>query len=52
MLINSNNTGSNVTLTPTNAIYDDVTAANINSLVTNTRISIQSDGTGWIVIGR
>ena len=52
VLINSNNTGSNVTLGPPNAIYDDVTATNINSLVPNTRISIQSDGTGWIVIGQ
>ena len=53
-IINSNGTGTNVTLSPPtgSAIYDDVTNATLTSLAPNNRITIQSDGTGWIVVGR
>lgn len=33
-------------------IYDDVTNTTITTIATNQRIMVQSDGTGWIVIGR
>ncbi|WP_048505922.1 hypothetical protein [Chryseobacterium angstadtii] len=33
-------------------IYDDVTNANITSITQRERYQIQSDGSGWIVIGR
>ena len=54
VLINSNGTGSNVALTVTGGgiVYDDVTNTNITALVPNTRVTVQSDGGNWIVIGR
>jgi hypothetical protein len=51
-LINSNGTGTNVNILPINSVYDDVTNTTINMLAPNNRITIQSDGTNWIVIGR
>jgi len=53
-IINSNGTGSNVTLTVSTSggIYDDVTNTAITALAPNNRITIQSDGTDWIVVGR
>jgi hypothetical protein len=53
-LINSNGTGSNVNLTVSTSgtVYDDVVNATITALAPNNRITIQSDGTDWIVVGR
>jgi hypothetical protein len=54
VIINSNGTGSNLNFTTVNSqgIYDDVTNTNFTYIAPNTRIQVQSDGTGWIVIGR
>ena len=54
VLINSNGTGSNVALTVTGGgiVYDDVTNTNFTTLVPSTRVTVQSDGGNWIVIGR
>ena len=53
-IINSNGTGSSVALVvqTSGAIYDDVTNAFIGTLAPNNRLSVQSDGTNWIVVGR
>jgi len=53
-IINANGTGSSVTLSVVagTGIFDDVTNTTITSLAVNSRITIQSDATGWIVIGR
>ena len=54
IIINSNGTASNVTLTPSGAqiVYDDVTNTTYTSLVPNKRLTVQSDDTNWIVIGQ
>jgi len=53
-IINSNGTGSGVSLAVAagGGVYDDVTNTSITSLAENNRITIQSDGSGWIVVGR
>ena len=53
-IISSNGTGSNVGISPTSGqtVYDDVTNATITFLTPNQRITVQSDGSNWIVIGR
>ncbi|MBO3270111.1 hypothetical protein [Hymenobacter defluvii] len=53
-IINASNAASNVALNVSTSgnIYDDVTNTNLSSLAAGNRISIQSDGTDWIVIGR
>lgn len=53
ILIGSNGISTkNITVAAGTGIYDDVTNANINTISANQRLRIQSDGTGWIVIGR
>jgi len=53
ILIGSNGIGlKNITVTGGTQIYDDVTNANITTITSNQRYQIQSDGAGWIVIGR
>ena len=54
VIISSNGTGSNVGISPVNSqvVYDDVTNATITFLTPNQRITVQSDGSNWIVIGR
>jgi ABC-type branched-subunit amino acid transport system ATPase component len=55
IIINSNGTGSTVTLTAVNGqvIFDDVTGTHYETtgLPQNSRIKIQSDGANWIVTG-
>lgn len=50
-IINPAGIGS-VALSAGGGIFDDVTNAAITSLNPSERISIQSDGSGWIVVGR
>lgn len=52
-IINANGSGSSVALSVVSGsgIYDDVTNTTVTSLPVNQRITIQSDGTGWIVVG-
>ncbi|GAB2868537.1 LVIVD repeat-containing protein [Hymenobacter ruber] len=54
VIISSNGAGSNVGLSvqTSGGVYDDVNGAYISFLTPNQRLSIQSDGTDWIVIGR
>ena len=54
VLISASEAGSNVGLSVQvgSGIYDDVTNATITSIGAGERLSIQSDGSGWIVIGR
>ena len=52
VIIGSNGISSkNITVTGGAIVHDDVTNATINSINTNQRFQIQSDGTNWIVIG-
>ena len=52
-IISSNGTGSNVGISPAaGTVYDDVNNETITYLTPNQRITIQSDGSNWIVIGR
>ena len=53
-IISSDGSGSNVGLSvqASGGVYDDVTAATITFLTPNQRLTIQSDGTDWIVTGR
>jgi hypothetical protein len=52
-IISSNGAGGPVTLTPfgTQIVYDDVTGNTYTSLTAAQRITVQSDGSNWIVIG-
>ena len=52
-IISSNRTGSNVGISPVlgQTVYDDVTNTTITFLTPNQRITVQSDGANWIVIG-
>ena len=54
VIISASGTGSNVGLTVQsgNGIYDDVANTALTNIGPSERISIQSDGSGWIVIGR
>jgi len=54
VIIASNGTGVNVGISPIlgQTVYDDVTNATITYLTPNQRITVQSDGANWIVIGR
>lgn len=53
ILIGSNGISTkNISVSGGSGIYDDVTNTSITSISSNQRIQIQSDGTGWIVIGR
>jgi hypothetical protein len=54
VIISSNGAGSNVGLSVQSGgpIYDDVANSVITFIGSGERLSIQSDGTGWIVIGR
>ena len=53
VIIASHGTGVNVGLTATNgqSIYDDVTNTTYTFLTPGNRLSVQSDGANWIVIG-
>ena len=53
VIIASNGSGTNVGISPINGqtVYDDVTNATITFLTPGHRISVQSDGSNWIVIG-
>lgn len=54
VIISSNGSVSNVGLSvqTSGGVYDDVNNATITFLTPNQRLTIQSDGTDWIVIGR
>ena len=54
VIISSTGAGSNVGLSVQSGggIYDDVTNSGITFIGSSERLSIQSDGAGWIVIGR
>ena len=54
VIISSNGAGSNVSLSVQGggSIYDDVANSTITFIGPGERLSIQSDGAGWIVIGR
>ncbi len=53
VIINTSGSGSNVALvTPSGIIFDDVTNAVITSLAPNNRLTVQSTGGDWVVIGR
>ena len=54
VIISSSGAGSNVGLSVQSGggIYDDVTNTTITYIGPSERLSIQSDGAGWIVIGR
>lgn len=52
VLIGSNGIETKNLVTTDGGIYDDVTKNKISTISTNERITIQSDGTGWIVIAR
>jgi len=52
ILIGSNGiSAKNISVGGSSVIYDDVTNATLTQLNANQRITIQSDGTDWIVIG-
>ena len=53
-IICANGTSTNLTLavSVSGSIFDDVTASTITFLIPNNRISVQSDGTRWIVVSR
>ena len=53
ILIGSNGiTSKSINTVSGGGIYDDVTNTNISSISGGQRYQIQSDGVGWIVIGR
>jgi len=53
ILIGANTIGSkSITVSDGTGIYDEVTNLNITTIAANQRYQIQSDGNGWIVIGR
>lgn len=54
IIIASNGTATNVGISPVLAqtVFDDVTNTTITFLTPNQRITVQSDGANWIVIGR
>jgi hypothetical protein len=52
IIIGSNGIGTKILSTAGGGIYDDVTNATITTISTNERYMVQSDGTGWLVIGR
>ena len=54
IIISSNGASSNVGLSvqTSGSVYDDVTNSTITFLTSNQRLTIQSDGDNWIVIGR
>lgn len=52
VIIGSNGISSKTLASLGGVIYDDVTNSNITTIAANQRITVQSDGTDWIVIGR
>lgn len=55
-LINSNGQGAfSLTVTGGGTVYDDITNTTFsgaNAFPAGTRLTFQSDGTGWVVVGR
>jgi hypothetical protein len=51
IIIGSNTISTKIFSSVDGGIYDDVATASITSLAANQRYMVQSDGTGWIVIG-
>jgi hypothetical protein len=52
IIIGSNTISSKILSTSGGNIYDDVTNTFINTINSNERYTVQSDGSDWIVIGR
>ncbi|MBI2269522.1 MAG: hypothetical protein HYU69_04095 [Bacteroidetes bacterium] len=52
LIANSGIGAKNISFSGGGSIYDDVTNTNITNISGGQRIQIQSNGTGWIVIGR
>jgi len=52
IIIGSNGISSKILSSVAGAIYDDVTTLTITTINANERYMVQSDGTGWLVIGR